>query len=193
MVIYTAYRSNIIFLINLLEFIAAEITIYLTIVDTTTPHNLLAYIYSSSSLGWLYKVSFTINQPTHEKVARWLAKFMVENDTALYSQQIRGIHNIIANSLSRNGNILTTQLITMLYFVSSNQTPRNFKFMTLSAEIISWLHSLSQSLTKNQELLPRLPGSKLDALTNGDKSWTTWESKMISLQNIVDQNAHTSC
>ena len=71
------------FSIKLLEFIVAAIIIYLTIVDATTPHKLLAYIDSSSALGWLYKFSFTINQPAHDKVVWWLAKFIIENDTAL--------------------------------------------------------------------------------------------------------------
>ena len=69
--------------INLLEFIAAAITIYLTIVAAMISQKLLPYTDSSSAFGWLYKASFNINKPVHDKLEKWLAKFIIENDTVL--------------------------------------------------------------------------------------------------------------
>ena len=102
------------FSINLLEFIASVITIYLTIKDSDHPKKILAFTDSSSALGWLYKANFHTNQPAHDAVARWLAKTLIDHDAALYSQHIRGIHNIIADVLSRDCHIPDTHLMTML-------------------------------------------------------------------------------
>ena len=93
------------FSINLLEFIASVITIHLTIIEADSPQKLLALTDSSSALGWLYKANFITNQPAHDEVARWLATALIKNDSALYSQHIRGVHNIIADILSCNWHI----------------------------------------------------------------------------------------
>ena len=181
------------FSINLLEFIASAITIYLTIKNTTSPQKLLAFTDSSSALGWLYKASFTYNQPAHDEVARWLAKILIDNDSALYSQHIRGIHNIIADMLSRDCHIPATHLVHMFQLLLPQQTPKNFRISTLPPEIISWLHSLSPSLTKTPASPLHPSKSKLGALTDGNDSWNTMESKMSFLMDIVQNNAHTSC
>jgi len=181
------------FSINLLEFIASAITIYLTIKNTTSPQKLLAFTDSSSALGWLYKASFTYNQPAHDEVARWLAKILIDNDSALYSQHIRGIHNIIADMLSRDCHIPTTHLVYMFKLLLPQQTPKNFRISTLPPEIISWLHSLSPSLTKTPASPLHPSKSKLGALTDGNDSWNTMELKMNFLMDIVQNNAHTSC
>ena len=87
------------FSINLLEFIASAITIHLSLAASSSPQKILAYTDSSSALGWLYKASFSSSMPAHDKVARWLALELMSYDSALYSQHIRGLHNIIADSL----------------------------------------------------------------------------------------------
>jgi len=181
-----------VFSINLLEFIAAAITIYLTIQTEDGPQKLLSFTDSSSALGWLYKASFNTSHPVHDAVARWLAKFMIENDAALYSQHIRGIHNIIADILSRDGHIPKAQLIHMFYLLFPTQTPTNFHLVPLPTEIISWMLSLSVSSTKMPDLPPRPSRSKLGVLTDGSDSWQTWESKMSSLKNITESNDSSS-
>ena len=173
------------FSINLLKFIASAITIYLTIKSTTSPQKLLAFTDSSSALGWLYKASFTYNQPAHDEVARWLAKTLIDNDSALYSQHIRGIHNIIADMLSRDCHIPATHLVHMFQLLLPQQTPKNFRISTIPPEIISWLHSLSPSLTKTPASPLHPSKSKLGALTDGNDSWNTMELKMSFLMEIV--------
>ena len=44
--------------INFLEFVAAAVTIVLTITETEGPHTLLALMDNSSALSWLYRASF---------------------------------------------------------------------------------------------------------------------------------------
>ena len=181
------------FSINLLEFIASVITIYLTIKDADHPKKILAFTDSSSALGWLYKANFLTNQPAHDAVARWLAKTLIDHDAALYSQHIRGIHNIIADVLSRDCHIPDTHLIHIFNLLLPEQTPPNLKISTLPQEIISWLHSLPPSSTKTQELPQHPTRSKLGALTGGDDSWEQMGSKMSFLESIVVNNRTTSC
>ena len=97
--------------INLLEFVAAAVTIVLTITETEGPHKPLALTDNSSALGWLYRASFPNSKETHNKVARWLASELLNNDAALYSQYVPGRHNAIADMLSRDHHISNDQLI----------------------------------------------------------------------------------
>ena len=76
--------------INLLEFLAAAITINLSIDTTDEPQKVLAFTDSSSALDWLHKASFSNNKPIHDKVARWLGRILIDNDSSLYSQHIKG-------------------------------------------------------------------------------------------------------
>ena len=88
---------------NLLEFLASEVTIYMTILKMGQGSHLLAFIESSSSLGWMHKASFDpVNSDSHYAVARWLGWKLVINKTYLYSQQIKGTEDIIADYPSRD-------------------------------------------------------------------------------------------
>ena len=88
--------------INLLAFITSIITTQLTIISSNIPQKLFSYTNSSSAPGWLYKASFTSSQPVYDEIVRWLAELLINNDAALYSQHIKGKHNIIAEILSRD-------------------------------------------------------------------------------------------
>jgi len=133
------------------------------------------------------------NQPAHDEVARWLATTLIKNDSALYSQHIRGVHNIIADILSRDWHIPESHIIHMFDSLLPEQMPPNFKISTLPPGIISWLHSLPPSSIKTQELPPHPTRSKLGALTDGEDSWKQMELRMSSLRDIVQNNVHTSC
>ena len=123
--------------INLLEFIASCITIQLTITRATSPQKLLDFTDSSSALGWLHSTSFKSSYPAHDKVARWIAKKLISNDAALYSQHIRGKYNFISDSLSRDTHIPIQQLTHTFRFLLPEQTSQNFTISTLPPEIIS--------------------------------------------------------
>ena len=129
--------------INFLELIATCITIQSTITRATSPQKLLVFTDSSRALGWLHSASFKSSHPAHNKVSRWIAKELISNDAALYSQHIRGKYNFISDSLSRDTHIPIQQLTRTLRFLLPKQTPHNFTISTLPPEIISWLQSLS--------------------------------------------------
>ena len=180
-------------LIILLEFNAAAITIYLTISKSGTTHIILAFTDNSSAVGWLYKASFKTFQPAHDKVARWLASTMIRHNSALYSQHIKGSHNMIDDILSRDTHIPSELLTLTFRMILPEQTPQNFVIYPLFPELASWIASLAQSLTNPQELPVAQPRSKLGHLTDGNDSYKEWASKMSSLKNRTENNVHTSC
>ena len=179
--------------INLLEFIAATITIHLTITTATTPQKILAFTGSSRALGWLYSASFWLSHPAHDKVARWLAKELIRYDSALYSQHIRGKYNFISDSLSRDTHISKQQLTHVLRSLLPEQTPTSFEILDLLPDLTYWLQSLNRLSTKDVELQKQPSRSKLGALIDGSDFWTTWESKMSSLKDIIEDRKCNSC
>ena len=63
------------FSINLLEFIAAAVTIVLCMKMEGGHFKMLKLTDNASALAWLYKASFyPITREAHNKVAQWLAK-----------------------------------------------------------------------------------------------------------------------
>ena len=181
------------FTINLLEFIASAISIHLTITDSPGPHKILALTDSSSALGWLFKASFPAQKEMHDKVARWLALEMLNNETALYSQHIRGVHNFIADSLSRDHHLPDETLIDSFYSLLPLQTPKNFHISPLPKKITSWLASLSRLATKRTDLPAHRSESKLGALIDGAGSWQALESRMSGCRASGKISALTSC
>ena len=76
---------------NLLEFLAPAVTIYMTILQLGQGSHILAFIDSSSALGWMHKASFDpVNAESHDAVAGWLGWVLVSHKTSLYSQYIKG-------------------------------------------------------------------------------------------------------
>jgi hypothetical protein len=181
------------FTINLLEFIASAITIVLTLRATKGSSKVLAYTDSSSALGWLFKASFSTSQPIHDKVARWLASILMLEDSALYSQHIRGIHNFISDCLSRDDHLSDIKLTYAFHALLPKQTPKNFKISNLPPDIVCWLHSLSPSTTKTTELPSRPSRSKLGALTAGNDSSKQWESTIRGLNDIKEGRKRICC
>ena len=83
---------------NLLELIASEVTIYITILQMGHGSHILAFIDISSALGWMHKESFNpVIAESHDAVALWLGWTLVSNKSSLYSQHIKGTEKIIAD------------------------------------------------------------------------------------------------
>ena len=89
--------------LNLLEFLASSVTIYITILQMGQESHILAFTYSSSALGCMYKASLDpVNVESHDVVARWMGWTLVSNETSLYSQHINVTEKIIAYYLSQD-------------------------------------------------------------------------------------------
>ena len=77
--------------LNLLEFLASEVTIYMTILQLGQGSHILEFTDSSSALGWMHKASFDpVNAEYHNVVALWIGWTLVNHEKSLYSQHIKG-------------------------------------------------------------------------------------------------------
>ena len=89
--------------LNLLELLASAVTIYMAILQLGQGSHILAFIDSSRALVWMHKAPFDpVNAESHDAVELWLGWTLVSHETSLYSQNIKGTENIIADSLSRD-------------------------------------------------------------------------------------------
>ena len=117
----------------------------------------------------------------------------MNSDSALYSQHIKGVHNAIADMLSRDTHIAVTLLTLSFRTLLPEQTLDNFRISPLPAELVSLIVSFIPSLTKEKVCQVTPSRSKLGRLTAGDNSYKEWESKMSSLKGIIENNESTSC
>lgn len=144
--------------INLLEFIAAIVTIEMSITfdyhPTTSPH-ILAYTDSSSALGWLYHSTFNpVQNPCHDDVARYLARLLFQKEASLYSEHVKGEDNLIADSLSRDFHWSDTEILTHLSSQCTQQVPSTLHLRPIPRKISCWIVSVLDSLTPKTGLLP---------------------------------------
>ena len=140
--------------INLLEFLASMICIWIDIIDGDTPAEscLLALGDNTSATGWLKRTNF---QPSDEddhdttaktSTARHLARLLQQSSTMLYSQWFPGQDNDVSDCLSRDHTLSNTQLITMLTYFAPSQLTHNFRIVELPSEIKSWTYSLLEKM-----------------------------------------------
>ena len=118
---------------------------------------------------------------------------MIKHDSALYSQHIKGTHNVIADSLSRDHHVLDTHLTYMFKQLFPLQAQMNFEIQALPLDNAYWMRSLKPTLTKTGVWHQPPCKIKLGALSDGRDSWPTWVSKMNTLQNIHLGKENTSC
>jgi hypothetical protein len=157
--------------INLLEFMAAIITVDLSIHKDnhqTKYPNILSYTDNSSALGWLYHSTFNpVKNLQHDKVARYFANLLFQNETTLYPEHIPGKHNVIADSLSRDFQ-LSDQKILHLFYSSqecSQQRPNKITIINLPTKTTSWIASILESMNPKTQSLPQPAASTLAAST----------------------------
>jgi hypothetical protein len=139
--------------INFLEFLAAIITIELSLQNDT--HNneqihIMAFTDNSSALGWMYHSTFNpVKDKGHDKLARYLAFLLFKQEATLHSEHIPGHHNTISDSLSRDFHLTNTQLTSLLtsHPSTSTQVPNFFRIHDLKSPTISWIASLVDSKT----------------------------------------------
>jgi hypothetical protein len=148
--------------INMLEFIAAIVTIHLSITkDThTTSHpHILAFTDSSSAAGWLYHSTFNpIKNKCHDDMARYLARLLFKHNATIHPEHIPGKDNDVADSLSRDFHLNNTDLLTLLTPQLTHthaQGPHTLKISSPPPTITSWIASMVGSLPQTKESLPR--------------------------------------
>ena len=88
---------------NLIEFLASAVTIYMTILQMVQGSRILEFTDSYSALGWMHKSSFDpVNAESHYGVASCIGWTIISKETSLYSKHIKETENIITDSLSRD-------------------------------------------------------------------------------------------
>ena len=178
--------------INFLEFLAALVGLWLDISSSTRQYQrYLCLTDSSSALGWLYKSNF--NPSTHlehDTIARKMADVLLSSETALYSQHIKGSHNIVADCLSRDFHLPDKQLTFLLNGLFPSQVKAPLHILpTIPADITSFISSLEPLLTKRPVSPSPHEPSSLGALFVGKPSWLDVTSTMSSLTDSNRMNA----
>ena len=178
--------------INLLEFMAAIVTIEMSIIydhhATTSPH-ILAYTDSSSALGWLYHSTFNpVQNPCHDDVARYLARLLFQKEASLYSEHIKGEDNLVADSLSRDFHWSNTEILTHLSSQCIQQVPNTLQLRHLPKKLSCWIVSVLDSLTPKMGSQPvpkpsSFATSKSTATSSGKSATSTTSSSTATPHN----------
>jgi hypothetical protein len=186
--------------INLLEFIAAIITIHLSITKdshTTTHPHILAFTDNSSAAGWLYHSTFNpIRDKCHDDTARFLARLLFQHNATLHPEHIPGKDNDVADSLSRDFHLNDTDLLTLLtpqLIHTHAQGPHTLKISSIPTTLISWIASTVGSLPQTKASLPRPSLSSLVHSNTSNISSTNVGSKTHSLATSPNLSGLSSC
>jgi hypothetical protein len=156
--------------INLLEYMTQVISIWTDILENKIKKHdcLLGIGDSTSAMGWLRRSNFRERDETDQDwlakqlVSRKLANLILDSETLLYKQWLRGEDNVVADSLSRDVYFLLpkTHEIFLKSTVAS-QLPPNFHIQPLQEEICSFISSTLRLLPVNQQRLLQPKASDL--------------------------------
>lgn len=163
--------------INLLEFMAVVISIWLTILSLDIKNRgngmkILAQTDNTSALGWLkasskYDKSDRVASAIKEAIGQKLAELLMDADLSLYSQHIRGIDNFIPDKLSRDTHETNSEQLSSIQSQWPDLAPENLRIMELPVQITSWIQSLWEKSIQMQ-VLPEGTRTKLmEASKNG--------------------------
>lgn len=172
--------------INLLEFMASIICIWLDILKGNVPPQscILSMGDSTTATGWLRKSNFQEENEddtdTTAKLvaARHLASLIQGAEACLYAQWFKGEDNDVSDSLSRDLHISPPDLLHLLHSFFPSQVPNNFRIVDLPSEIVSWASSLLASLPVKKARLVKHKTTKLGAGTDGSNSSKTSNTMM---------------
>ena len=189
LIIYLAFFS-----INLLELIAASLTIQLAIklrINKSRPHRILAFTDNSSALSWLLRSNFDpVLQESHDLVSRDLAWFCMDNNVSFFAQHIKGIKNTIADSLSRDFHLSDIALTQIIHSHLPFQHRSTFKIINHPKKINSWLSSLKCGPPTKPVSVTKATKSNLHILKSGEATSQTLASETFG-SNLLAQSIRT--
>jgi hypothetical protein len=183
--------------INLLEFIAQLISIWIDICEGTTEAQdcLLGMGDSTAAMGWLRHPNFReknekdIEWIIKQKIARQVAKLVLKSETVLYRQWFRGEDNVIADSLSRDCFFLSPVAHERFLSLSvPHQLPQDFRIQPVPEEISSFVCSMLVQLpVQKQRCLPPKPSNlarsetgKLSLIVSNWRNQSFWTNSHSS-------------
>ena len=177
--------------INLLEFMAQLISIWIDIIEGTTEAQdcLLGMGDSTAAMGWLRRSNFREKEESDDEwivkqdVARKVAEIVLQADAVLYRQWFRGEDNVVADSLSRDCFYLSPSAHeTFLSLTTPSQLPQNFRIRPVPDEIDSFISSM----------LARLPVQQLRCKPQKPSDLARSETGALSLIVSDSKNRSTS-
>ena len=177
---------------NLLEFLAAIITIWIQLLDDTTQPLpcILALTDNSSAVGWLHKANIdeTNNKSLHT-ASRKLANLVINADCCLYSQHFKGAYNNVADALSRHNELTDHVLTSFILQHFPDQVPPTFRIDPLPPSITSWTTWLLQKNKEHTESKTKQKRKKLESGTDGKPIWHA--SKTVT--TLTFNSSNPSC
>ena len=163
--------------INILEFMAVVITIWLTILamdikDRGNGMKILAQTDNTSALGWLkasskYNKSDRVASAIKEAIGQKLAELLMDADLSIYSQHIPGKDNFIADKLSRDTHETNIEQLSSIQKQWPELAPDNLRIVDLPPQIISWIQSLWEKSIQMQVLPEGTRKKLMEASKNG--------------------------
>ena len=116
-------------------------------------------------MGWLHRSNFKASNEgdqdclVKQQIARKLASLVLDSETVLYQQWLKGEHNIIADRLSRDCYFIHYDAHqSFLSSICPSQLPGNFYIKAVPKEICCFIISMLQQLpVKKQQLFPTSP------------------------------------
>ena len=181
------------FSINFLEFLAAFVTITLSLEDAKQNTKMFAPTDNSSALGWMFKASFhPETKEQHNKIARYLAKFLVQKEHSLYAEHISGSKNNVADSLSREFEFTKNELTNLISNIFTNQIPENFEIQDISNKTAYWILSILEAEIPSKEQGNNLTKKKIQIGKSGATFVEKLESKMNFYKIIQDNKKSIS-
>jgi hypothetical protein len=161
---------------NSLEFVASILSVWVAIQNEYAEKEtcFLALGDNSSAVGWLHKANIdeSKNLPLH-LAARKYAEILIEADCCVYSQHINGIHNNVADALSRRFDLSDEDLTSFILSSFPSQVPKTFKIYQLPQNLSSWAICWLQKYNEITELRKTQETRKLEY---GNDGWSTQKS-----------------
>jgi len=145
--------------INILEYLAQIIALWIDIIEGKVMKEdcILAIGDNTSSMGWLRRSNFRQKDESDtswnvkQQLGRHLASLTLSSGICLYKQWLKGSHNQVADSLSRDNYYLEPKAHeNFLQSVIPQQLPKGFKIRPIPKEISSFISSILLQLPETQ-------------------------------------------
>jgi hypothetical protein len=140
--------------------------------------SILAESDNATASAWCHKSNFESEfRPTHLKVSRRFAVFLLEAKAQLVNEWLAGCLNQIADSLSRDTHLQPDTHAALLRAHFPSQIPAGFRISPLPAEIDSWICSILQSLPVQAAASLKSTRSDLVSGSDGLPIWPASEKQ----------------
>ena len=188
--------------INVLEYLAQIIALWIDIIEKRIKKQdcVLAIGDNTSAMGWLRRSNFRQKEDTDvtwdvkQQLGRHLANLTLHADITLYKQWLKGAHNQVADSLSRDAYYMSPNTHKkILHYVVPQQLPPNFSIKPIPKEISCFITLILQQLPDTQQQSSIQKPSELALGNVGTLSCITSELPQSTWMGCHGTNKTSSC